>query len=144
MKVYGSGDMQVTALNGVTIDFPVGTRVYDVSTNTTPTNTNCFDKITTVSPFNFNGTDIGDGSHWNSTNNYCKTLLFWIQEQSNPTPNQAGSTTNASTTVTVADSSVLSADMSISGTNIPANTPATSKTPSVWTTSASGRSSTTV
>lgn len=109
-------------------DYKIGTRVYDISSNGSQANTDCFDQLTTSSPvggatfgtnLNFNGTDIGDGSHWDSTNAFCSKLLFWVQEQTGPS--QSSTTTNASTTVTVADSSVLAPTMSVTGPNIPAN-----------------------
>jgi hypothetical protein len=114
------------------IDFKVGTRVYDVSSNASSTKTDCWDKITQTPPpvtgakvgadLNFDGTDIADGSHWDSTNAYCKTALFWIQEQSNPTPSQTG-TLNATTTVSgLGNTALLSPGMSVSGTGIAPNT----------------------
>jgi hypothetical protein len=114
------------------IDFKAGTRVYDVSSNAASTKTDCFDKINTTSTvsgakvgtdLNFNGTDIGDGSHWDSTNAYCKTALLWIQEQSQPTPAQTGTTTSGNATVTgLSNSALLAVGMSVSGTGIAPNT----------------------
>ena len=117
-----------------TINFKAGTRVYDKSSNVsaTPPKTDCWDKITQTadapivgakvgSDLNFNGTDALDGSHWDSTNAYCKTALLWIQEQGSPTPAQTG-TLNGTTTVTGLNTALLSPLMSVSGTGIPANT----------------------
>jgi hypothetical protein len=112
-------------------DFKVGTRVYDTSSNASPTTTECFDTITQTSPvsgatkgsdLNFNGTDIGDGSHWDSTDTYCRTLLFWVQEQSQPVPTQTVTLTSGNTTVSGLDTTSLGKYMTVTGTNIPANT----------------------
>jgi hypothetical protein len=126
------GAQTLTFTVKATTDFKVGTRVYDVSSNGVSGKTDCWDKITQTPPpvtgakvgsdLNFNGTDIGDGSHWDSTNAYCKTALFWIQEQSNPTPAQSG-TLNGTTAVTaLANTALLSVGMSVSGTGIAQNT----------------------
>ena len=113
------------------IDFKVGTRVYDRSSNGSPTTTECFDTITQTSPvvgatkgsdLNFNGTDIGDGSHWDSTNTFCRTLLFWVQEQSQPVPTQTVTLTSGNTTVSNIDTTSLGTKMTVTGTNIPPNT----------------------
>lgn len=54
-------------------DFPVGTRVFDASSDSGPTNTNCFDTKTAASAaFNFNLL---------STNPLCQTIELWVQEQ---------------------------------------------------------------
>jgi hypothetical protein len=126
-----AGSQSLTFTVKATIDYKVGTRVYDTSSNATALKTDCFDQITQTSPvvgatkgsdLNFNGTDIGDGSHWDSTNNYCKTLLFFVQEQSVPVPTQTLTLTSGTTTVPGADVTSLVAGMSVSGTNIPVNT----------------------
>ena len=131
-----NGAQTLTFTVKASINFPVGTRVYDTSSNVSPTTTDCYDQIQQaalpVNQPNFNGTDIGDGSHWDSTDNYCRTLLFWIQEQSNPTPAQSATTTSGSPTVTVANGALLNQALnggstppvvlSVSGTNVPANT----------------------
>lgn len=130
-----AGAQSLTFAVKATINFPVGTRVYDTSSNVSPTTTDCFDQIQQAAlpanQPNFNGTDIGDGTHWDSTDNYCRTLLFWVQEQSNPTPAQSATTTSGSNSVTVTNGALLSQSLSptvtlgVSGANIAANTTVT-------------------
>jgi hypothetical protein len=126
-----NGAQTLTFAVKAAIDFKVGTRVYDTSANASPTTTECFDAITQTSPvggatkgndLNFNGTDIGDGSHWDSTNAFCRTLLFWVQEQSQPVPTQTVTLTSGNTTVSNIDTTSLVAKMTVTGTNIPPNT----------------------
>jgi hypothetical protein len=62
--------------------FSVGTRLNDTSTDTAPSNTDCWDAKTTV-PGITNATK-GTDLNFNpiTGNPFCSTALFWIQEQS--------------------------------------------------------------
>jgi hypothetical protein len=62
--------------------FSVGTRLNDTSTDTTPSNTDCWDAKTTTSTVV--GATKGTDLNFNpiTGNPFCTTALFWIQEQS--------------------------------------------------------------
>lgn len=64
--------------------FSAGARLQDTSTDTTPSNTDCYDEPTPLPPTGFTGATKGTDLNFNSItgNPFCSSALFWIQEQS--------------------------------------------------------------
>ncbi|MGH3009788.1 MAG: hypothetical protein ACRDLM_10350 [Gaiellaceae bacterium] len=64
--------------------FAVGARLNDSSSDTTPSNTDCYDEPTPLPPTGFTGATKGTDLNFNSItgNPFCTSALFWIQEQS--------------------------------------------------------------
>jgi hypothetical protein len=62
-----------------TADFPVGTIVTNQSSNATPANTDCYDKLTTGSGGATGGTDL-TGFVSTTNNPFCQSVLMWVQE----------------------------------------------------------------
>lgn len=72
-------------------NYPIGARIIDNSSNTTATNTDCYDQQTTSSTvsgatygtqLNFNEVPPSPTAHTTPTNGMCQKVLVWIQEQS--------------------------------------------------------------
>jgi hypothetical protein len=76
-------DGTVSHANIYNFAYLIGTRVLDSSTDTSPTNTDCWDSQTTTSPVS--GASKGTDLNFNPTtgNPMCTTALFWVQEQTN-------------------------------------------------------------
>lgn len=64
--------------------FSVGTRLSDTSTDSSPSNTDCYDVPTVLPPTGFTGATKGTDLNFNPTtgNPFCSAALLWIQEQS--------------------------------------------------------------
>lgn len=79
----GATSIPLSAGQTPNFNYPIGSRAEDISGNTSPSTTECYDKVTTNATVPVPGATPGSSLPFVTTtgNPLCAAVLFWIQEQ---------------------------------------------------------------